>query len=160
MTLSLSVFENELEAMLISLTSSSPPSADQAWADAMGNYFSGAVWAGNPVLTVAGAVTAMRGALVFANDGTAGDVLKAGFTAFWGAIVSSPATYWATMVLCIPPPGVATLDLSSVFSANQNPSITTRQAAENLAGALHPAVGLGGLGNTVPTPPPPPTSIT
>ena len=63
------------------------------------------------------------------------------------------------MVVCVLPPGIATLSsaLAPVFTTNNDPAITKAQAAANMAAVIHTSCGLGGTGAI---PPASPTPIT
>lgn len=131
---SMSLFGTELEAC-------------QAWGDAFETYFSSATSA--PVLNVpvTGLATA-KAAMVSGLTGlsTAGAAaLTSGVTAFWAALVATPATYFPTAILLTPPPGLAglTASLTSVFAANIAGSLSKEDAMDAIATAIH-TVNLGG----------------
>ena len=151
MALSQSMLASEMQAALDALTAPSAPSAEQAQAQAFGNYFKDAQH--NAVFILPGpvdslAVPAMTAAMTFTigTPATAAAVLTAGYTAFWGAIVASPAAFWPAAGVVTPAVGLATLAvaLAAVFPVNNAPSITKAQAAANLAAVIHPSAGLTG----------------
>jgi len=169
MALALATLTDELEAMLDSLAAPGAPDAGTAWAEAFGEYFKGAgdplkaaAWAGVPVLAAqvdALLKPAMAAAMTFPDPdvtpGTAGAVLIAGFQAFWAPIVATPITYWPLMIVCVLPTGIAALDLSPAFAANNAPGVTNAQAAAALAAIIHPICGLTGTGAIPPASPTP-----
>ena len=152
MALSQSTLASEMEAAITQLTAPGAPSAEQAQAQAFGDYFKDATHNGvailpSPVDSLA--VPAMVAAMAFTVPGTPSSgatALTAGYTAFWGAIVAAPVTFWPAAGVVTPAAGLATLAtaIAVVFSTNNDPSITKAQAAANLASVIHPNAGLGG----------------
>lgn len=162
MALSQSTLASEMQAAIELLTAPGAPSAEQLQAQAFGNYFKGATFVGVPVVPSSVdslAVPAMAAAMVFTVPGTPSSgaaALTAGYSAFWGAIVAAPASFWPAAGVVTPATGLASLSsaLAATFPTNNNPSTTKAQAAANLAAVIHANAGLTGsaLLGLAPTP--------
>lgn len=151
MALLQSTLASEIESALASLSSASAPTAENTHATTFGSYFKDAYHNGVPVIASAVdsiAVPAMVAAMVFSAGSPAEGAaqLAAGYSAFWAAIVAAPVSFWPASGVVTPPAGLASLAGSfvSVFSTNNDPSISITDAAGNMAAILHPDAGLGG----------------
>lgn len=161
MTLSQSTLKSQIEAALNSLTGDSAPSAERTQAEAFGEYFKEATFAGAPVSgsAVDGAVSAMAAAMTFTGvtePSVGAAVLAAGYAAFWATLVATPANFWASATVITPPPGLAGLAdaLEAMFPANNQEGVTVSDAAQAMAIILHASAGLGGIAQ-----PPSPTGV-
>ncbi len=128
-------------------------------AGAWENYFAGASVLGIPTTggALAGATTAMKGALVGMSVAGAGAAkLQAGIVAFWAVVAVSAATIWATVpppLSATPPPGLGGIAaaLTPVFVSNAAGSLSLADSANAVAAVLHP-LQLGGIA-LLPIPP-------
>jgi hypothetical protein len=138
----------ELTTMLGALAGPGAPDAADEWGAAWGRYFKTATH--NAVLVLPAGVDAgaseMVSAMAFENNGTAGDVIAIGLGEFWAHLQANATTYWPGTLPGIVPAGLGSVSssLASKFSTNNDPAITTAQAAANLSAALHPNGGIGG----------------
>jgi hypothetical protein len=117
-------------------------SARDGWADAYATYFSGATSNGVPVGSVTAARNAMDAALVGLST-TGAVAIQAGITAFWGALVASPAVVFAGATVITPPAGLSNISADILLAAPLN--VTQSNDATTALGFI----ASGGLGGNV-----------
>lgn len=157
MPLTQATLASELEAMVPVGTEAEGISN---WSTAWGNYFGESTVLGIAVTpgALAGALTAMEGAMTGINSAPDGSVvLQAGIVAFWGVVATSAPAIWVTTPLIVavtPPPNLSTIAaaLAPVFAANIAGKLDIGPACAAVAGALHP-LQLGGIAAMTPPPP-------
>jgi len=121
-------------------------------ATAWENYFSNASVAGVPVIpgTLVSAISAMKAALVgLSVENMASIKIQAGIIAFWGVVAASASTIWVIappIISATIPPTLGTIaaSLTSVFASNLSSKLGLVEAANAIAGVLHP-IQLGGI---------------
>lgn len=146
MTLSQSALATEIENMVPTLGSSSA-----ILAQAYGDYMKDAIAGATPITAAtvdSSAVPAMTAAMTFSQPGTptsGATVITTGLTAFWGAMVAAPATFFSGATVITPPifpPLIATL--AATLLANATGSASLADSAAALAADIHLATdGIG-----------------
>ena len=125
--------------------------AETTLAQAFGDYMKEASAGAVPINVVqidSDGVPKMAAAMNFTADSTSiegAEQLHIGILAFWGAMVTTPAMYFAGATAIVPPP-YATLitDLAATLDANTSGAVSLADAAAALAADIHPmTTGLG-----------------
>jgi hypothetical protein len=122
-----------------------PGDSEQEFAEAYGAYMSEA-WANTiPITTtnIPDCESAMAAAMEFDNEHSSSQgagVIKDGFDAFWGYMVSNPTQFWAgTIAITAPSFSSLVSDLADAFDDNTSSFATLEEAAAALAAVIHPA---------------------
>lgn len=148
----------QLQSMVPSMVEAD---AITAFANAWGSYFNSSLCGAIPYTGDPGNVAknAMKAAMVgLSVTGQALTKIQAGIVSYWAAIAAAPATFYATIVVVVPPPGITGIAaaLAPVCLANTTGSLSLAASADAIATVLHSA----NLGGTGAIPPAPPTVIT
>lgn len=140
MAMAAATLETELNGLALYDTEAA---AITAWAAAFEVYFLDATTATGGSILAAG-VTAAKAAMATAMVGLSTDgaaKIAAGVSAFWGAGVAAPATWWAAATVITPPAALADLetDLGNTFSQNISEEASKATCMQRIAADIHTA---------------------